>query len=622
MASESKSIFSDTQLETLLVIADTFIASLDDKSANELVVSASQLSSGSLSPVDVQRYGKISWTSLGITQQLLHHAPLLIPPNKLSDLTFSLSLLSTRLGTLALTGHFTEFRNLTMAQREAALLAWSTSSVPLLRQLFRAFSGLTVWLAYVQTGSPLKKAIGYPGPDPEARSEKFRANALPPYEFVQVPPEGLDIECDVVVVGSGAGGGVVAAELARAGKRVVVLEKGRYYRPEEITTDELKGSEMHEKGSPFSTDGAEFFVLAGSTFGGGTTVNWCASLQPQHFVREQWSAQGLPYFATPRFQQHLDRVYKRIGATKDSIVHNVPNQILMDGCRSLGYHVDVIPQNTAGRAHQCGWCCFGCPYGQKQGTVATWLDDARRAGARFVEQCFVERVVVRDGVAKGVEAVVGEGEERRRLVVKAAKVVVAGGALNSPGVLTRSGLKNRMIGKNLWLHPATVVFGVFPDRLIECYKGSIMTAAKLEVPSLHPAWMAPMLPWSGSFKHKELMLHLNHICPILVLVRDKDSRGTVSYNPDGSCRLDYAMSPHDRRSMLEGVVRALDVLVAAGAQEVFTVQNGVEPFTWRQDEERGIAGTRYRTWIEERVRKSGLLDNRTGFFTAHQMGTW
>lgn len=109
----------------------------------------------------------------------------------------------------------------------------------------------------------------------------------------------------------------------------------------------------------------------------------------------------------------------------------------------------------------------------------TWLDDARKAGAQFVENCYVERVVVKDGIAKGIEAVVGEGAERRRLRVKADKVVVSGGSLNSPGVLLRSGLKNKHIGKNLWLHPCTMVFGVFPDRDIKAYEGSLMTVVSL-----------------------------------------------------------------------------------------------------------------------------------------------
>ncbi|RUS20244.1 hypothetical protein BC937DRAFT_95618 [Endogone sp. FLAS-F59071] len=618
MASEKKPPFNEAQIEVIKCIADTIISQLDDKATAELIASnAARVSAGNLSSSEIESYSKLSWSSMDLVSQLLERAPVQIPPNKLSDLNLCLTLLTTKLGTLVLTGHCNKFKNLTPAQREAVLLTWSTSSVALLRQIFKAFTSLTVWLAFVQDGSSLKRVLGYPGPDPEAHSDKFKPNSFPPYEFVRVPPEGLELECDVVVIGSGAGGGVAAAELAQAGKRVIVLEKSRFYRQEELTTEELSGWDMYEKKGPFTTDDASIYIVAGSTFGGGTTVNWSASLQPQHFVREQWAAQGLPYFMSPRFQRDLNRIYKRIGASKDAVVHNVPNQLLIDGCRALGYHVDTIPQNTAGHPHQCGWCCFGCRYGEKQSTVMTWLDDARKAGAQFVENCYVERVVVKDGVARGVEAVVGEG----RLRVKADKVVLSAGSLNSPGVLMRSGLRNKHIGKNLWLHPCTIVFGVFPDRDVKAYEGSLMTAAKLEVPCLHPSSLASVMPWRGSQQFKDIMLKYNHISSLLILTRDKDSRGTVYYDGDGTCRVDYTVSPHDRRSLMEGLLRALDIIVAAGAEEIITLQNGVESFKWRKDEERSTAHERYRAWIENKVKKMGLANNLVGFFSAHQMGT-
>lgn len=118
------------------------------------------------------------------------------------------------------------------------------------------------------------------------------------------------------------------------------------------------------------------------------------------------------------------------------------------------------------------------------------------------------------------------------------------------------------------------------------------------------------------------MLKYSHIFPLLVLSRDKDSRGAVHHDDDGTCRVDYTISPHDRRSLMEGLLRALDVMVAAGAEEIITLQNGVESYKWRKDEESKISHERYRAWIENRVKKIGLVNNMAGFFSAHQMGTW
>lgn len=283
MASE-KPLFNETHIGVLKCIADTIISQLDDKATAELIASnaarvSAGVSAGNLSSSEIESYSKLTWSSMDLVPQLLERARTQIPPNKLGDITFCLTLLTTKLGTFALTGHYNEFKNLTLAQREAVLLAWSTSPIALFRQMFKAFIGLTVWLAYVQDGSLLKRAMGYPGPDPEAHSNKFKPNTFPPYEFVQVPPEGLELECDVVVIGSGAGGGVAAAELAQAGKKVIVLEKSRFYRQEELTTEELSGWNLYEKKGPFTSDDASINLLAGSNFGGGTTVNWSASLQ-------------------------------------------------------------------------------------------------------------------------------------------------------------------------------------------------------------------------------------------------------------------------------------------------------------------------------------------------------
>ena len=167
------------------------------------------------------------------------------------------------------------------------------------------------------------------------------------YNFLQFPP-GSDaeiLETDVVVVGSGCGGAVVAKNLAEAGNRVIVVEKAYHYPPEYMPMTEADaGIHLFMNGGLDSTDDNSVAVIAGQAWGGGGTVNWSASLQTQGFVRKEWADGGLPLFTSSEYQNSLDRVCQRMGVSTEYIEHNKSNQILMEGARKLGYSCKAVPQ--------------------------------------------------------------------------------------------------------------------------------------------------------------------------------------------------------------------------------------------------------------------------------------
>jgi len=196
-----------------------------------------------------------------------------------------------------------------------------------------------------------------------------------------------------------------------------------------------------------------------------------SGIQLPYFVREEWAKQGLPYFTSPGYQKSLDAIVERLGISDKFLKHNTANRLLLEGCHKLGYPTKDIPQNTGHQEHSCGWCGFGCRFGEKQGTMMTFLQDAKDFGAQFMQDTFVERILIRKGKAIGV---VGS-QNGRKVTIKANKVVVSAGSIHSPALLQRSGLKNKNIGKNLFLHPVSYVFGKFEEE-INCYEGSIMTA--------------------------------------------------------------------------------------------------------------------------------------------------
>jgi choline dehydrogenase-like flavoprotein len=211
-------------------------------------------------------------------------------------------------------------------------------------------------------------------------------------------------------------------------------------------------------------------VISGSTWGGGGTVNWSASLQTQSGVRQEWASEGLPFFTSMAFQSSLDRVCSYMGVSTDQIVHNHGNQMIMEGARKLGYTVKPVPQNTGNEKHYCGYCAYGCHTATKRGPAVSTLADAAAAGATFVEGFRVDKVLFEDSpnangkkVAVGVQGTWtsrdanqgthGEPLVKRSVIIKAKKVVVSCGSLQSPLLLLRSGLRNPNIGRHLYLHP-------------------------------------------------------------------------------------------------------------------------------------------------------------------------
>jgi choline dehydrogenase-like flavoprotein len=260
----------------------------------------------------------------------------------------------------------------------------------------------------------------------------------------------------------------------------------------------------------------------------------------------------------------------------------------------------------------------------------SWLRDAAAHGAQFLEKTKVHRVLIEKGKAVGVECTIDHG---RKVQIRADQVVVSGGSLQSPGVLMRSGLKNKNIGRNLRLHPCSLTAGFF-DKKIRCFEGSIMTAvsgivdnlendgygAKLEVPCLPPGSFATVFPWRGAAEHKEMMLRYEHIAPILILARDKDSVSGVRYDEKENVVVDFNLSKRDRQSIVAGIDKSFDVLVAAGARMLVSGQFGIEPFEFKDNEESSIANPRYIAWKKE-VIKFGFPKEGGGIFAAHQMGT-
>ncbi|KAI9030948.1 hypothetical protein CLU79DRAFT_732153 [Phycomyces nitens] len=619
------------QTQTLEAMLRTVVPVLTQEEEDKLVARLCRKPNPLHTPEQVRAFCRLDGFTEKSVENAVYFIYRAIPPDKRSEFLSVLSILSTAPGTFALTSHFKKFKDLTQKEREAVLSGWKDSYIPQIRNLYKAVSTISLYTTYAVQKSALHELIGYVPPTEEEIKAKCQEPVRDRLNMLTLDELKKSLHYDAIVIGSGAGGGVIAAELAKSGKNVLVIEKGRYVHEEDmVQREDTTYATMYETGGAFSSFSGSMNVFAGSVFGGGTTINWCACLKLQHFVREEWARQGLTHFTSPKFSRDLDRVFERIGATTQGIKHNAPNQILLDGASKLGYPTADLAQNTGGKAHDCGFCYTGCKAGIKNGTMNTWLQDAAQHNAKFITQTKALRVLTEKGKATGVECLVANKEIVK---VYANTVVVSAGSLQSPGILLRSGLKNKNIGKNLRLHPCSIIYGFF-DHNIDMHTGSIMTAltnvaenvdgqgygAKLEVPMTHIPSYSTIQVWRNAASHKELMLKYRQAAPIIVLSRDKDSKSQVRYDANDNMIVEYDLSKHDKTSILEGVLHACKITVAAGARSLVVSMFAMDPFEFADDEESRTDNPRFIKWLAK-VKKNGLPRDGGGVFSAHQMST-
>jgi long-chain-alcohol oxidase len=516
---------------------------------------------------------------LGVADALLDVVALNSRASERKQLALLLSLWDTpALGALGGAGP-RRFSALAPAERQKLLLSWADSALPQRRAVFHSLRRGALLFYYMLGGgdgkpNPVWDAIGYDGP----------LGKLPgaPPKALTVTPVGGDVrlECDVVIVGSGAGGGAAAGVLAAAGLDVIVLESGDYYDDEDFDGSEFRAITRYYMGAPIATHDQSVGLLAGSCLGGGTVVNYSTSFRTPEEVRAEWASHGVPAFSSEQYTASLDAVCERLGVGQEYNEPSSREQKLQEGCVKLGWHVDAMPRGVRGCAQgrECGYCGLGCRVGAKQSVVKTWLADANAVGARLIIRTRVHRVLLEAGRARGIE---GRTVDGHRVAVRSKAVVAACGAIHTPALLRRSGLQNQNIGKHLKLHPAAAVFGVFDEEL-KPWEGVMQAlysdqhrhlgdgyGVKYETAANHPHLFIAFSPWRGAREHFTLMEGLTNTVPIGVLLRDRDG-GEVRVGRDGEPVVRYRLSAFDAAHLRTGIDGAAQILEAAGARRIFS----------------------------------------------------
>jgi choline dehydrogenase-like flavoprotein len=477
-----------------------------------------------------------------------------------------------------------EFAALPHDERERALLAWCDSDDVMQRAAFQALRKLTMVMYYSMPWqgdgpNPVDEAIGYPGPHGKLKDAPKKT--IEPLEI----SEDTELDCDVVVVGSGAGGGTAAGVLAKAGLDVVVVEAGGYFSEEDFDGAELDGYvRLYLGGGGVPTPDQSIGLLAGFCLGGGTTVNYTWCFRPPDHVRRDWTERfGLDDWAGQDFDDSLDAVWARIGVNAENSMPSLRDERFRDGLAKLGWDSQVMQRNAIGCSEEiCGQCHYGCPIGAKQSTLVTWLQDAYDAGARIVVNAPVEKVVIENGEAKGIEATTADGH---KLTVRARAVAAAAGALNTPALLVRSGLDNPNVGKNLMIHPVLLVWAMFEQEVLPWTGvfGSTFCDEFLDMgegygvkymhASAHPSDLAVFAPWRSASEHSELMQSLRYTGGFGILQRARDA-GEVVVGNDGLPAPIWHLSDFDRDVMRKGLDGMAQILEAGGARRMYTSHAG------------------------------------------------
>jgi choline dehydrogenase-like flavoprotein len=451
---------------------------------------------------------------------------------------------------------------------------------------------------------------------------------------VTQPTPGATLDCDILVIGSGAGGSIVAAHLAEAGHDVIVAEKSGYAPTHTFSQREVQTLEQHfEAGGLLASRDGGISILAGSTLGGGTTINWAGSLRTPDYILEEWAtSHANPHFLEKSYQEGFDFIEKR-NSVSSGFRHNPQNQALLTAAQKLGWRAENIPMNmqfpadldpeTAWQA--MGFSCYGDAYGIKQGAAQTFLHDAAASGARLFQHLDIQRIVIENGHATGAvfRSPTPEGHwvEGR---IRARRVVVSAGALHTPVLLLKSGLRHRQIGRNLYLHPVATVAAFHPKDILPWY-GPMMSVivqeftrldqnwgVRIECPPIHPGLAAFALSWEHGEQFKRDMSHIRRLAVQLVLTRDRFGGRVTVGKKSGQPIIDYQLHPYDRKHLLQGMQACVRLHAQHEVERITVLHNQPLHFNPKKDNlEAILLQMMQKKWDK----------NRFGLFSAHQMGT-
>lgn len=441
----------------------------------------------------------------------------------------------------------------------------------------------------------------------------------------------LTIECDVCVIGSGAGGAWTAHELVKQGKRVVLLEEGGYHTRREFDMTEARAfTNLYQELGNRATDDLSLTIIQGRSVGGGTTVNWCSSFRTPQRILDTWRDRfGIDTLTTEALTPHWDAIEKRLHVAEWPLeMINANNKVLWDGLGKLGYERALIRRNV-NNCLNLGYCGMGCPVDAKQSMLATVLPDAVEKGLELYANVSARTLEWSGRTVSAVKAEVLDPVKNRptgvRLTVKPKVTVVSGGAINSPGLLLRSGLDgDGRVGTRTWVHPVVGTLAEMPFE-VKAFSGAPQSVSShhfiergkdkigyfLEVPPLQPMLGSIASAGTGT-QVQDLLSRLPYINAMLAITVDgllPEENGATVRLRDGAMSkyaISYDFQPAHWEAFRDACKEMAKLQFAAGATQVLSLH--ANPVVMKSADDIGKLDDA--PWEPARVR----------VLTAHQMG--
>lgn len=431
-----------------------------------------------------------------------------------------------------------------------------------------------------------------------------------------------EIETDVCVIGSGAGGAVMAKELAEGGLRVVILEKGDRFTKYDFTQkEEEMFPKLYEDAGMRATQDQSVIILHAKGVGGTTLVNDNICFRAPDFVLKEWERSGITNISPQAMAPYYEKVEKEISVSlikEEEVSRN--DQLFHRGAERIGLAAKRFYHNRKD-CIGCGFCYCGCSYDRKQNMALTYLPKAEACGAQILSNTEAELIERKGETITEVLASQRDPLTRtiqRRIRVRARIFVIAGGGISTPILLLRNGFArlNPNVGRHLSLHPILATFGVMPEPVrfyegipqceyVDCLSKEDGAGYVLEGIGAHPILISFVLPSFGR-RHRELMKAMDRFTVHYVMVKDRP-QGQIKVARNGAIFIHYHLHPRDKRSLREGMKLSARIYFAAGAKEVFV--NHVDAPILTEEKQLDL------------IDRLAIEPNRMVLYSAHQLSS-
>ena len=405
-------------------------------------------------------------------------------------------------------------------------------------------------------------------------------------------------EADVVIIGTGAGGGTAAEILTEAGLSVILVEAGPLKSSQDFNMEERTAyPNLYQQAAAMKTADNGIGIFQGRAVGGSTTINWTTSIRTPKPALEYWAAEkSVAGLSRDELDPWFDKMEQRLNISEWAFDPNRNNGALKQGCINLGWDYTVIKRNVSG-CWNTGYCGMGCPVNAKQSMLVTTIPAALSKGATLISRARAMNIEHHNGKVFAIKAQALDVKLQPtevEITLKAKHYILAAGAIHTPTLMLRSQVDDPydILGKRTFLHPTVLSGAIFSDA-INGHSGAPQSiysdqfvwqngaagelGYKLEVPPVHPVLIGTKTLGYG-MSHAELMSQFNQLQVTIALVRDgyhPDSPGGQVHLTDTGFKLDYPLTDAFWRAARRGYLSMAELQFSAGAQKVLPMSEGM-----------------------------------------------